>query len=264
MEGSHLKSTLHKKLRGISKNAEKAISSFDAEAIHDLRVSYKKLRAFTRLLDTKEKMKLPGTLKAIYNTAGALRNQQIYLRDVEAFCRQSGNSLTSYARTIAEEIEKNKHAFKTAVENISFDSIEERLEKKLPENLTDEIVIEFIENKQRDISTLFIFRHTQTSLHTIRKHLKDILYVLGVFKDDGSFKAPAVLKKQGLKKLAEALGIYMDVCTNLAILESTLSGQLAKSDKQTLLRLQKTWVKEMRARKAKIESMLPGRFNLTS
>jgi CHAD domain-containing protein len=257
MDKDSLKEVLHKKFSALHKDASKATDAFDKESIHDLRVGYKKLRAFLRALKTDENQKLPDTFKKLYRSAGALRDSQLYFEAITNYCGQNQKDMPTYTGILSEEMKQAEHAFKEAVKETPFDKIKEQLEENLPGTLPDERIIEYVENKKHRIRILVDVPRTDAGIHAIRKDLKDILYTFNTFKDE-HFLVVTDSQEQVLKKATDTLGTYIDICTNLAMLEDGLLKEIPEDEKAVLLQLQQSWTHEKLVQKTAVEVTLPG------
>src|SRR6266498_471691 len=85
MKRQALEEVANKYIHNIEKHSNRLPGSFDAEDIHDLRVGYKKIRAFLRLLQLESHagdLQLPPPLKSVYQTAGKVRDIQLFLGEI--------------------------------------------------------------------------------------------------------------------------------------------------------------------------------------
>ncbi len=89
MKSQKIRKTLKKHMRHMEQCASLWLYTDDGEAIHQLRVEYKKMRALIRLerLGTPagRKITIPRNLKKLYKNAGEVRSLQIYYRSVVLF-----------------------------------------------------------------------------------------------------------------------------------------------------------------------------------
>jgi CHAD domain-containing protein len=109
MKNKKIKLYLKKKMDFIEKYAQIILISSEPEAIHQLRVGYKKLRAFLRLVKLSSSAEkgfvIPSTLRAIYVCAGRVRDLQIYFYKISSFYNKSD----SYPRLVLHQIAEARY-----------------------------------------------------------------------------------------------------------------------------------------------------------
>ena len=85
MKRQALEEVIDKHIGSIKKCCDRLPGAFDQEDIHDLRVGYKKTRAFIRLLQLEKDagdLQIPDKLKAVYQTGGKVRDMQLFLAEL--------------------------------------------------------------------------------------------------------------------------------------------------------------------------------------
>src|SRR5688572_16440361 len=87
MKRQALEEVIDKHISSIEKYSERMPGHFDQEDIHDLRVDYKKIRAFIRLLQLEKgtgDLHIPGKLKEVYHAGGKVRDMQLFLVELHS------------------------------------------------------------------------------------------------------------------------------------------------------------------------------------
>jgi CHAD domain-containing protein len=112
MDQAQIKNITNSRYRKLKKHIERVAESFDAEAIHQFRVEYKKLRAFFRMLSQGEdaggEIKILKKLKKGYNVSGYIRDLQLQqLRIMEA-SKPEPKKPQAYLTLLQKEIDKLK------------------------------------------------------------------------------------------------------------------------------------------------------------
>ena len=196
----------------------------EKEAIHDFRTTYKKLRAWLRLLNfaivMPAKIKIPKPGKEFYHSLGEIRDRQIQCETI--LTKTQGHPVTpdEYFQVLKNEIGKfgdlseKKEARKSFVQE----------HKKIPSEVREsDRIIEagkYLETKW-DI-VIGMVRENQfedEQLHTIRKILKDIYYI--TYKEDDTETVPeenVYLDENEFKNLLDDIGKFQDLCTALELL----------------------------------------------
>src|SRR5215208_2934690 len=112
MEAHKISKIVESRFQKISSLADKIIAGFEIEDIHELRVEFKKLRAFIRLLRIElpgqRELRLPDRLKIFYHYTGNIRNLQLQEQRIRQSLQPAENP-EEYLQFLANE-QKN---FKT-------------------------------------------------------------------------------------------------------------------------------------------------------
>ena len=106
-------------------NLHKAWSSFDELAIHDFRISLKKLKAVTGFIHKydlfkQDRGKLLKILKPVFRSGGRLRDLQVNHQLVRDYEKKQGDNLVGFRAFISKEILLVEEDFK----NVSKDTIQ--------------------------------------------------------------------------------------------------------------------------------------------
>jgi CHAD domain-containing protein len=225
-----------KDIRDVVKSAFKALGElvtqiavhFDEEAIHDFRVTVKKLRAFLRLLNAVEnkddKLKLTGRFKALYSDLGSIRNLHMLEDEVYKLAVDDSNLLpVKYLRAIKIDVEERKlkvaaMSLKDVVENEK-----DYLLHALPNKLTDHTLKRFLKQKWDAILELIVIGHlSDEQLHDIRKALKDILYNWKYIEEYATEILPGTLSnEENIKVLTDKLGKLQDISTIIYMFQTS-------------------------------------------
>lgn len=240
----------------------------DKEAIHDFRVTVKKLRAFLRLLnlelDKKRTIKLPQKLKDIYLTAGKTRDLQLQLNRLDDLIKVQ-NTPTEYIRILNIEIERQTRMLQNKIDESALQNIADKIIKNLPDVLEPATVKIFFEKKMANIKMLLSAESfLDDELHSIRKNIKDIIYILKITKEEEGFNLPDLNKNKGeLKKmesLAHELGKFNDGCTALSFFQPVWLNKVSSEEKKALKILLKQWKQDIALTKSNLLTILAQNF----
>lgn len=199
----HRKRLLHDiedKLQSIWQLAEKVYLSYDMEDIHKLRVNFKKMRAIIRLLQGRHsKKEIPAALKKLYRAAGTIRDLQLHHQQLANIYSHKTTLPIQYLQLIQDEIKKQYHVYDKAYNQISFARISKQLKHSIPHHLHRKQYEHRNKKLLRTIYALLYRIPTDEELHTIRKHLKDMIYIQDYLP-----------LPDGYKDAAQVLGDYLD------------------------------------------------------
>jgi CHAD domain-containing protein len=111
-------------------NLEKAIEEYDAEAIHDYRVSVKRMRAIIRALDRVYDdplfpKKIIQPLREMFKAGGTIRDDQVQIGLVEKIESEYGQSFPLIKAFYLERIKDQRDTFFKISVDFDFDTLDE-------------------------------------------------------------------------------------------------------------------------------------------
>lgn len=199
------------------------------EDIHELRVEYKKLRAFVRLVMLDKAagdLKLPGKLKSLYHAAGNVRDLQLFIKQINTYALDGHQTLSHYTKLLHDSLFADKETLVKEIEKAGFDKISKSLLDELPSSLDDDTTRKFVHRKVAAIRLILLAVETEKELHTIRKELKDITYNIKIFQSDWGLPFPVTAWKseKQLNDMTTKLGDFNDQCVMLSMLKPLNNG----------------------------------------
>lgn len=214
----HIAKTLYKKL---NKARKLALEECDPENIHSLRISYKKLKAFLLMLNTKHHKQPVVTkkLKKVYKLSGNIRDSQLQLlRYQEA---DKTKEIEQYTKILHQNIEQ----FKQEILKLLSKKITTKWGQKglaaIHQKFGAKDFTKYLKTKQRHIQKMASQKYvSDTSLHAIRKELKELSYN-SKYLVDKAFNISNQQKKQYAfyDKLSVTLGDFQDLCNAIYMLQ---------------------------------------------
>lgn len=216
---------------------------FDKEDIHELRVNYKKLRAFVRLLqedlDTGKHLLVPEDIKEVYQAGAKVRDKQLFIDFIHQSIKEPGILNPQLLSGINKDLFKAKEKLVVAIEEASFKDAEAKLKKSLPSFLHDEAIHRFVHRKVAAVQLILLSLENDEDLHGIRKHLKDLLYVVKIFEQEWgiSFPIHAWKSEKALTDITTALGDYNDLSIAVAFLGDSTMNEYPEGEQSVLLSL---------------------------
>lgn len=266
MKRRELEKVVEKHLKHIEKHSGKIPGSFVEEDIHELRVEYKKLRAFIRLVKLDKDagdLKLPGKLKSLYHAAGKVRDLDLFIKQVLSPAQEDNQALPHYTKHLNHELFAAKVALVSEIEKAGFDKINKSLLDELPSSLKDDTVKKFVHRKVAAIRLILLAVETEKELHTIRKQLKDIIYNIKIFQSDWGIPFPIIAWKseKQLNDMATRLGDFNDLVLRISLLK-TAPGSLPPGElKYVLDKREELQRQEAEYKKALLEQVLQLQLN---
>ncbi len=268
MKKRELEAVVHKHGSRIAHYAGQIPGSFSEEDVHELRVEYKKLRSFLRLLqldtDAGHHLVMPEPIKTMYRIAGTVRDRQLFLILLKTELEKQEANFTGLLYHLQKELFHAKESLVEAIEVAHIMKGLEELHKKLPAYLQDATIRKFVHRKVAAIQILLLAVDRDEELHAIRKHLKDLIYVIKIFDNDWglSFPFAAWRSEKTLNDVAVALGEFNDRCIALSFLTDDAFIALDHDERSFLQGWRKTLLMEKEAgRQVLLEAVQKLRLN---
>ncbi|MDF2193066.1 CHAD domain-containing protein [Paraflavitalea sp. CAU 1676] len=240
MKRALLADVIRKHGRRIKRYGDQLPGHFEVEMVHDLRLEYKKLRAFTRLLKESRKARdigIPPEIKSVYHTAGRVRDFQLFIPLVMARQETEGVRLNQYTSSLEQRLFTAKELLVKAIEKLKANKAIDQLTTSLPSYLDDKIVRRFIHRKIASVQVMLLALEKDRELHAIRKQLKDIILNIRIFDSDWgiSFPVTAWRSEKRLHEVASMLGDFNDRCIALSFLSDSTLHALPEEEKAHLV-----------------------------
>ncbi len=241
----------------LESQTDKILLSDESESIHQFRVIYKKLRTIIRLSSNEKKQKIiPKEIKIIYRLLGKIRELDLMLQKIN----ESLNTKKALKYKCIELLRQRMNSAYKILSKIPTKIILDNSYKKLIK-LTDKksslkTIDKFIQIKWKYIkSTVTLKNLSDTSIHSVRKELKDIFYVIRLleYKTRKSWIKKRVPKKKldQYNEILTELGNFQDICNALQLLN-----RLNKIQPEAFEKLKEKWLKEKIILKNSISKML--------
>jgi CHAD domain-containing protein len=256
MKREALEEVIDKHINSIEKYSDRLPGSFDHEDIHDLRVNYKKVRAFLRLLHLEKDagdLNVPGKLRSLYHHCGKVRDLQLFLIELHAL--PVAAELPVCISRWKQQLFTYKEETIRAIEDMQFKRTANHLDKELPRQLRNETIKHFAHQKVATIHIVLLAAdNSENDLHTIRKQIKDIIYNIRIFENDLGIPFPVSgwTSEKSLTDMASRLGDFNDRCIASSLLQSGYSANCHEEEKIALQRLHKNWQQEKEVRQQQL------------
>lgn len=255
MKQKALEEVVIKHISSMEKHSNRLPGAFEQEDIHDLRVGYKKTRAFVRLLHLEndgDGLYMPDKLKGVYQICGKVRDLQLFLAELHTIkiTPQLPAAITQWSRQLFTYKEQTVDA----IEAVHFKKLSDIMSKELPRQLHDETVKKFIHQKVAAIHIVLLAADHEEDLHTIRKQLKDIIYTMRIFEHDWGIPFPISgwKSEKELSDMASALGDFNDRCHAVSLLQSGYSMAGNEEEKIVLQELHDNWLQQKQAQQQQL------------
>jgi CHAD domain-containing protein len=255
MKREALEQVVDKHISNIEKHSNKLPGSFNEEDIHDLRVNYKKVRAFLRLLQVEKgagHLHVPDKLRSLYHHCGTVRDWQLFLHEIrdQGLAEKLPDCMHHWRKKLFTYKEQAVHA----IEIMHFKRMLHGIIKELPRQLQEDTVKQFMHQKVAAIHLLLLAADNEKDLHSIRKQIKDIIYCIRIFEKDWGipFPFPGFMSDQELNELATKLGNFNDQCLAISLLQPSYINKCNYEKQHILSNLQMNWLHQKEVRQQQL------------
>lgn len=183
------------------------------------------------------KIKIPGSLRKVYQRSGSVRDLQLHIDTI-------GNNTASvgYIQKLQEKLAAAKAELAGTTGHEVLPECLEKIEKKIKGDLADKIIDDFVSGKVKEISMILAHKIIRDGhLHAVRKCLKDIIYVVLIYRKElllpfhvDGWKAE---NEKPFTDIATTLGRFQDSCISLTHLKDDLKAVSSLSDKKLITQI---------------------------
>lgn len=248
--------------RQFSHLLKKVAAGFGKEDLHELRVRFKKFRAFTRLLfsNTQDhRFKFSKKIKLLYHTGGCIRDYQLQRARIKKL-----SNISDRPHAYISFLKKSIHSFQNRFAGIEYKKAVSKNKKRLSESLPAAISPELFElffKQQWNLIQAIVKQQSFTDeyLHNIRKYLKDIHYSQELYNELFTKKVSQVLPVkdiQQVKMLLDVLGDHQDLRRALDLLNARVLKRFGIDEQKKLAGIKLLLTDEKLALKKQVVDIL--------
>jgi CHAD domain-containing protein len=242
----------------LENQAHKIKLTNESQSIHDFRVAYKKLRAIIRLSSTEKKIfNQFKEIKKIYQVLGKIRELEL----VQEKIRSNINIKANFKLSSISELQQKITSLENSLSKIPIEIILENSFKKIKKINLKKCSLKKIKkfivlNWENAKSSINKIKLADTSIHNIRKKLKDIFYTIRLLESERNkkwiSKRISNLQLKNYNQILNELGNFQDSCNALQILN-----QLKRVKSETIQKLKNDWINE----KVKLKKSISEKIN---
>lgn len=253
MKKEALKHISNSHYRKIQKHLDVIKKNMDGEEIHQLRVEYKKLRAFFRMLSSsdrvKEEIKVSKKLKQLYTLSGSIRDLQLQQQRTKEAAKNETRKIKPYLDLLQSEIAKSGPELEDMLSKKPVQESKKKTNASLPGQFRQDDFQHFVKQKWDSVYAILTSAHfSDDNIHSIRKHLKDLFYNLKVYEGTKYKILSASVWKDKDEKyfsaLLDELGAFQDRCVSIGLLKAYWIKRFSLATKQFLEEIKQKWIKE--------------------
>lgn len=243
----------HKQYRKVKKYCNSIAPGYDIETIHQFRVAYKKLRAFLRMIAEGEGQLsgtgISGNLKAGYHISGTIRDLQLQLQRIREASKYEVLKPKAYLSLLQKEIDRLKPSLSEIVSENPVAKSKKKTDASIPSAFPESSFRYFVQKKRDEVYEIMAAGHfSDTTLHAIRKKLKDLFYNFEIYDGvgqnillQGIWKGKAEGQFAGL---LDELGRFQDQCIAIALIKPRWLNSLPVNNYTLMERIKKIWIKD--------------------
>lgn len=247
---NHINNRQHKKLE---EQFERIAENCTIENIHQLRVAYKKLRAFVRMVsqrnETSREIKIAKKIKIAYAVSGTIRDLQLQRQRILKAVKGDPEKPHEYLTLLQKDI----YQLKPVLLAIHFKKIIAESRKKMAATMPNNFWVThfklFAQQKWAVIHSIITSGNfNDDNMHNIRKNLKDLFYNLALYKGVEHKKLLHSVangkEEQYFEELIDELGNFQNKCMAVSLLKPYQLSRVSQHNWVLLEKIKKRWIKE--------------------
>jgi len=216
-------------------NFNQALSGFDNEAVHDMRVAVKRLRAINLLLERL----FPGKFDAVENEikirelfriSGRIRDTQVQQQLLSGYISQTGATFSGYQLYLKKVEQKSIKKFNKCLAETDAEEALRNMQKiasglilASPDEAINLQIILFVSELMDSSRSMCQNQTHDENLHEIRRKLKQCHYLLSLFDKDDQNLLLLNLTVKKLDKVSELLGDWHDQVVAIEMLKKFIN-----------------------------------------
>jgi CHAD domain-containing protein len=252
---------IHYYFKRLNKYTGQLKKDLDEKTIHLFRVDVKKLRAFLRMMrsgaEEHDHLRFPRKFKKMYSLTGKIRDRQLCIKRIKENEHGKDHKVQNKIEVLEEELKKLAGKRDDLPGEKELMEIEKKMSERAYGIRINLLVKNFLSQKLDGIKKIITAgEYKDKELHSIRKNIKDIVYIVRIFRVDCKTPLPfSFWNEPGLKKaedLAHALGLFNDACIALSFILPADIKRDNSGEKEHLLSIRRKWLEEKRILKKEI------------
>lgn len=205
----------------------------------------------------------------MHKKGGVFRDLQLHQQRIRKAIETNKNIAYDTADLIKPEVKETKKTKEELLSIKEFADSEKKIRNHLPDGYNKNTTRRFFqENLAVILDIIQKGRYSDKELHDIRKKLKDILYIIKLFKEDigkpMGFRFWNAKELQQVKDLEDLLGFYNDACNALGFLKMRDINNHKEQEKKLLLSVRREVVAEKRKLRLQVLEGLKIYYNIVT
>lgn len=227
--------------RNIGHYLDLCLQRSEAESVHQLRVSIKKFKAVSKLLEYllpetgREKKQQLIRLRALFKLAGRLRDAQVQMNLFNYYRTGTGiqaadleNWLIKTEKSASEQFNAKFALFGKSITIKPFGKLNRKELSSVPDELFRQRATGIIDKRIGKVRQLIRTFSSDDELHTIRIQVKQIRYMLGVLAGQDEYFSKFAVVIAELKAIETRLGRWHD----LTVFRETIEKYIDRKQKK--------------------------------
>lgn len=233
--------------RNIEHYLELCMSHPEAELVHELRLSIKRLRAFHKLAeqlysgDSDEHIYIKHRVRQLYKVAGQLRDTQVQIHLLTSYEEKTGTEFPDYGKWLLKREKKRISKFEQKPQHVVPQTTAQNTHEKIADLLahtTDETITE---GAGRALSDLYLKTHNlsagkmnERNLHIIRTYTKQMKYILNIMNHSYPDFVFIKISIEKLREIEAAAGHWHDNLVRIELLDKFMDKIKSAGEKEKL------------------------------
>jgi len=227
----------------ILENLELSRLDENVDAIHDMRVSFKRLKILLQFLEkisdgsliAREEYK---PFNKFYKKSGRLRDLHVHINLISCYKEKTKEAYSEYLEFIQKHIYKQNQKYQKALDCFNTDffvklglKCDSIVKEKSDQDLI-KIASGILVSKIAEIKRAFQQSMDDKSFHRIRRYMKELQYLNNIVNDRLPVKAELNIDSYRLAEIGQLLGAWHDKVNVEKILSAYISKSMPKPEQQ--------------------------------
>lgn len=239
--------------RNIEHYLELCMSHPEAELVHELRLSIKRLRAFHKLAeqlysgDNAGHINIKQRVRKLYKVAGQLRDTQVQIHLLTSLEEKTGMEYPGFGKWLLKREKKRISRFERKPQQLVPHSTNQNTHEKIGKLLalaTDETLLigvrEALSGLYQKAQKLSVGSMNERNLHFIRTHTKQMKYILNIMNHSYPDFVFREISIDSLREIEVAAGHWHDNLVRIKLLDKFMN-KLKSADEEVKLTYQKLY-----------------------
>ena len=258
----------------ILENLELSRLDENADIIHDMRVSFKRLKILLQFLEkisggdfiAREECK---HFNKFYKKSGRLRDLHVHINLISFYKDKTKEAYLGYLEYIQKHINKQNHRYQKALNCFNtdfFDTLGLKCDSIVKDKSDQDLIIiatGILTSKLAEIKLAYQQALHDKSFHRIRRYLKELQYLNNIIKDRLPLKAELNIDSCRLAEIGQLLGAWHDKLNAEKILSNYISkARLQPEQQASYLKLLAMIQKDKATEYQHLDTILADELNL--
>jgi len=265
MNHKDMSAVIEDKLKEINRLLPKILKEFNHRNIDEFMLEVRKLTAFLRMAylneeEESQKAVIPPLLKIFTRYVRVIQNIQLQEhRTFQYITTYMADQPYEYLKLLNMKKKYWQGEAASLMEDNNFDRVKDEVIKRMPRKIHASQIRKFSLSHLQNLAAINALHH-ETQIHAALSILRDLLYLWDYLNVESLFWG-AILSKDGLQTIVQALEEFKNICCGLELMQPEYLAKIHDEKEKNLLSV---FQKSLLARKNDIREKIRQELNVLS